>query len=246
MARLFPEPVYAATHFADVTQPEECWFLLQNTLMVPGPFLMVANFPEYLAWQQEQDLTSAYGFYKLQLQILQRNFPPAHWVLKSSDHLPNLGVLLSTFPDACIVHLHRNPLEVVPSFSNITLKSLQMTNTLDRDVVAGLPQQFMDGFSSDIERAMAARRQADPTRILDVHYGDLVRDFVGAIRRIYGYFGYSFDGQFEARIARWMEGNPKEKHGTHRYSLEDFGLTSEKVNRHFSDYCDAFGIASGQ
>jgi hypothetical protein len=104
----------------------------------------------------------------------------------------------------------------------------------------------MGGFSSDIERAMAARRRADPMGILDVHYGDLVRDPVGAIRRIYEYFGYSFDGQFEARIARWMEENPKEKHGTHRYSLEDFGLTPEKVSRHFSDYCSEFGITSGK
>jgi len=244
VARLFPDPVYAAMHFTDVTQPEECWFLLQNTLMLPGPFFVIANFPEYLEWQQEQDLRNAYAFYKLQLQILQRNFPPAHWVLKASDHLPNLGVLLSTFPDASVVHLHRDPQEVVPSFSNITIKSLETTNTLDRNVVAELPQQFMDGFSSDIERAMAARRQADPRRILDVHYGDLVKDPVGVIRQIYEYFGYSFDGQFEARIVKWMDENPKEKHGTHRYSLEDFGLTPEKVGSHFSDYCNEFGIVS--
>jgi len=243
-ARFFPEPVYAATHFADVTQPEECWFLLQNTLMLPGPFSVMANFPEYFAWQQEQDLSDAYAFYKLQLQILQRNFPPAHWVLKSSDHLPNLGVLLSTFSDACVVHLHRDPQEVVPSFANITIKSLETTNTLDRDVVAELPQQIMDGFLWDIERAVTARRQADPSRILDVHYGDLVRDPVAVIRQIYEYFGYSFDAQFEARIVKWLDENPKGKHGTHRYSLEDFGLTSEEVDRRFSDYRTRFGIVS--
>jgi len=243
--RLIPEPVYAATHFADVTQPEECWLLLQNTLMVPGPFSAMANFPEYLAWQQEQDLGSAYAFYKLQLQILQRNFPPAHWVLKASDHLPNLGVLLSTFPDACVVHLHRDPKDVVPSCANITIKSLRMTNSLDRDVVAELPQLIMDDFLRDIERAVAARKQADPSRFLDVHYGDLVGDSVGVIRRIYEYFDYSFDGQFEARIIEWLDENPKGKHGAHRYSLEQFGLTPEKVDDFFSDYREEFGVVSG-
>jgi hypothetical protein len=245
MAKLFPEPVYAATHFTDVTQPEECWFLLQNTLMLPGPFSVVANFPEYFAWQQEQDLSNAYAFYKLQLQILQRNFPPAHWILKSSDHLPNLGVLLSTFSDASVVHLHRDPKEVVPSFANITIKSLEMTNSLNHEVVAELPQQIMDGFSWDIERAVTARRQVEPSRILDVHYRDLLKDPVGSIRRIYGYFGYSFDAQFEARIVKWLDENPKEKHGTHRYSLEHFGLTPDEVDRHFSDYRERFGIVSG-
>lgn len=38
MGELLGEPSYAATHMSDATQPEECWFLLQNTLMVPGPF----------------------------------------------------------------------------------------------------------------------------------------------------------------------------------------------------------------
>jgi hypothetical protein len=135
LARLFPDPVYAAMHFADVKQPEECWGLQQNTLMMPGAFSLMANFPKYLAWHQEQDLGEAYGFYRLQLQILQRNFPPAHWVLKASDHLPNLGVLLSTFPDACIVHLHRDPKEVVPSCCDITIKWLAMPNTLDEGVL---------------------------------------------------------------------------------------------------------------
>jgi len=243
-AKLFPEPTYAAMHFADVMQPEECWFLLQNTLMLPGPFAVLANFPEYFAWQQEQDMGSAYAFYKLQLQILQRNFPPVHWVLKSSDHLANLGVLLSTFPDACVVHLHRDLKEVIPSLSSITIRSLQMTNSLDRAVVAELPQQIMDGFLHDIERSVVARRRADPRRVLDIHYRDLIKDPVGVVRQIYDCFGYSFDGRFEARIVAWLDENPREKHGIHRYSLEQFGLTAEKVDRFFSDYREAFGIDS--
>jgi hypothetical protein len=244
VGKLFPEPAYAAMHFMDVTQPEECWFLLQNTLMVPGPFSVIANFPKYLAWQQEQDMREAYAFYKLQLQILQRNFPPAHWVLKASDHLPNLGVLLSTFPDACIVHLHRDPKEVVPSCFNITIKSLETTNALDDDVVAKMPQQMMDDFSRDIERAMSARKRADPKRFLDVHYWDLIKDPVGVIRQIYEYFGYPFSEEFKARIVKWLHENPKEKHGIHRYSLEQFGLTPERVDSFFSDYRKEFGIVS--
>jgi hypothetical protein len=244
MAKAFPEPVYAATHFADPTQPEECWMLLQNTLLVPGPFLIMANFPRYLAWQEEQDMREAYAFYKLQLQILQRNFPPAHWVLKASDHLSNLDVLLSTFPDACVVHLHRDLKEVVPSLTNITIKSLGMTNALDDDVLADMPRQVMDGFLRDIERAMRARKHADPRRIFDVRYRELVEDPTGVIRRIYAYFDYPFGEEFEARIARWLRDNPREKHGVHRYSLEQFGLTPDAVDRLFSDYSREFGLAS--
>jgi hypothetical protein len=244
LARTFPEPAYAAMHFMDAKQPEECWGLLHNTLMLPGPFFIMADFPKYLAWQQEQDMGEAYAFYKLQLQILQRNFPPAHWVLKSSDHLPNLAVLLSTFPDACIVHLHRDLQEVIPSCCNITIKSLETTNALDDDIVAELPQQMMDDFLHDIERAMAARERADPKRFFDVHYGDLTKDPVGVIRRIYEYFDYSFSEGFRIRVVEWLGENPKEKHGIHRYSLDQFGLTPERVRKHFADHRKEFGVVS--
>jgi len=243
-ARLFSEPVYAATHFADVTQPEECWGLQQNTLMMPGAFALMANLPEYDAWAREQDLGEAYSYYKLQLQILQRNFPAAHWVLKNSDHLPNLAELLSTFPDASIVHLHRDPKEVLPSCCNVTIKWWEMTNVLADEVVARIPQQMMEDFLHDIERAVAARERADPRSFFDVHYRNLIRDPVGAIREIYDYFGYPFSEEFEARILRWLEENPKKKHGIHRYSLEQFGLTPDGVTRHFAAYCRRFGVVS--
>jgi hypothetical protein len=190
-------------------------------------------------------MRQAYAFYKLQLQILQRNFPPAHWVLKASDHLPHLGALLSTFPDACIVHLHRDPKEVVPSCCNITIKWLEMTNTLDDGVVAEIPRQMIDDFLHDIERATAARRQADPKRFFDVHYRDLVKDPVGVIQQIYEYFGYSFTEAFRLQIVEWLDENPKEKHGIHRYSLQQFGLTPDSVDQYFAAYCTEFGIVSG-
>jgi hypothetical protein len=239
---LFSEPTYAAMHFSDATQPEECWLLLENTLLVSGPFLSMTEFPEYLAWQEQQDMGEAYAYYKLQLQILQRNFPPAHWVLKGSDHLSNLDALLSTFPDACVIHLHRDPKEVIPSICNIVLKTWGLYNSLDDAFVADAPAQIMSDFCDDIEQAMSARAQADPKRVFDVRYPDLVADPVGVIRGIYEYFGYPFSNAFEAGILEWLEENPKGKHGVHRYSLDQFGLTPHGVDSFFAEYCEAFGL----
>jgi hypothetical protein len=246
VSELFSEPTYAAMHFSDVTQPEECWLLLQNTFLVPGPFSSMTEFPEYLAWQEQQDRNEAYAYYKLQLQILQRNFPPAHWVLKGSDHLSNLDALLSTFPDACIVHLHRDPKEVIPSICNVAIKTWEMSNTLDDDFRADAPHKMMAGFRDDIARAIGARAQADPKRFFDVRYPDVVADPVGVIRGIYEYFDYSFGDAFEGRIVEWLEDNPKGKHGVHQYSLEQFGLTPNGVDTFFADYCERFGLLNGR
>jgi hypothetical protein len=236
MGKLLGEPSYAATHMADATQPEECWLLLQNTLMVPGPFLLLADFPKYLAWQQEQDMAKAYAYYKLQLQILQRNFPPAHWVLKSSDHMSNLAVLLTTFSDACIVQLHRDPADVIPSLCDISIKTLKITNAITDDVAAEIPRKIMDDCLHDLEQAEVARKQADSSRFLDVYYRNLVRDPISEVRKIYEYFGYPFSEEFEARIIRWIDENPKEKHGVHAYSLEQFGLTRQEVRSFFANH----------
>lgn len=37
--------------------------------MMPGAFSLIANFPKYLVWQQEQDMGEAYAFHKLQLPV---------------------------------------------------------------------------------------------------------------------------------------------------------------------------------
>jgi hypothetical protein len=119
-----------------------------------------------------------------------------------------------------------------------------MTNALDDDVVAEIPQQMMDDLLHDIERAVAARKQADPKRFFDVHYRDLIKDPVGVIRQIYEHFGYPFSEEFKARIVKWLDENPKEKHGIHRYSLEEFGLTPDRVTKDFAAYCREFGVVS--
>jgi hypothetical protein len=119
-----------------------------------------------------------------------------------------------------------------------------MTNALDDHVVAEIPHQLMDDFLLDIERAVAARKWADPGSFFDVYYKDLIEDPVGVIRQIYEYFSYSFSEEFEARIIKWLEENPKEKHGTHRYSLEQFGLTPDSVTTRFADYCKEFDVVS--
>jgi len=71
----------------------------------------------------------------------------------------------------------------------------------------------------DLEQAEVARKKADPSRFFDVYYRDLVGDPISEVRKIYEYFGHPFGDEFEARIIRWIDENPKEKRGVHAYSL---------------------------
>jgi hypothetical protein len=42
---------------------------------------------------------------------------------------------------------------------------------------------------------------------------------------------------------RFIDANPKNKHGVHRYSLAQYGLNRETEMRRFGDYCARFNIA---
>ena len=38
----------------------------------------------------------------------------------------------------------------------------------------------------------------------------------------------------------WIAGNPQDKHGRHRYQLEDFGLDRGRLEELFDPYCRRF------
>ena len=62
------------------------------------------------------------------------------------------------------------------------------------------------------------------------------------VRKLYNYFGYKFDADFEKRMREYLAENPKHKHGTHRYSLEQFGLDRNIVYSSLEIYCKRFGL----
>src|SRR5262249_57108813 len=51
--------------------------------------------------------------------VLQWHCPRQRWVLKAPLHLPGLRALFATYPDANVIMLHRDPLEVVASVASL-------------------------------------------------------------------------------------------------------------------------------
>ena len=44
-------------------------------------------------------------------------------------------------------------------------------------------------------------------------------------------------------MTRFLRANPKDKHGVHRYSLEQYGLDRATELARFKQYCERFRIA---
>ena len=64
------------------------------------------------------------------------------------------------------------------------------------------------------------------------------------VRRIYDHFGMPLLPEAEARMRRFLAENPRDKHGTHRYSLDFAGLEAERLRPAFADYQRRFDVAS--
>src|SRR5262249_54494609 len=74
--------------------------------------------PEFYRWWKDRPRNDFYAFEKVLLQYLQwqdggRRGRP--WVLKAQSHLGGTSALFSTFPNATLVHCHRDVLAVMPS-----------------------------------------------------------------------------------------------------------------------------------
>lgn len=226
-------PQMATAHAVHADQPEECSLLLGYAGILP--LMAETVFWEYrrrLDQLTDAELITAYQYHRLQLQILQGDAPPGHWVLKATTHVYGLFGLLSVYPDACVVQTHRDPQQIVASSASLVSMFLWQITPARPDFGEALATLLADR----IRRGLAARAAFPPERVLDVRYADLVRAPIDTVRRIYDHFGYEYTPDFERLMQLWLYANPQHKHGVHRYSLEQFGLTPQRIDELFADY----------
>lgn len=235
-------PQFAAIHPMGATEPEECVFLLNNSLMTPS-FYIAAHAPHYFEWLtgQNQSMEPVYQFYRQQLQLLQFRMPTERWLLKAPLHMYSMQALLAVFPDACIVQTHRDLTEVIPSVCSLqaTIRGA-FTDELD---LAEIGKEVVRDMEILLERSQLARTSSNPDRFFDIRYHDLVAEPVAVVQKLYQHFGLEFTADFEKKLEQWIRANPKNKTGAHHYSLEQFGLDRNMIQKRFAKYSAQFGVA---
>lgn len=239
--RLAPE--FRRIHAVGARMPEECLIATSYSLL-SFQFQTSHFVPSYQAWLESQDLRPAYETHKRVLQHLQWGSSPRRWVLKAPAHLYGIEALFAVYPDAGVIFTHRNPLEVVPSMASLhaALRST-FSDTVEPFAVG---EEVTRRWAEGIRRALGARDRgcAPPERFLDVHYADLVRDPIDCVRRVYAHFGLSLSPLAEESMKRFLQASPKDKHGPHRYSLEQFGIDADRERERYREYCQRFDLAT--
>lgn len=235
-------PHIQSIHPFDARGPEECFHLLENTFMCAGSGYYL-RIPSYLTWLAAQDMTPAYARYRLQLQLLQRR-NPGRWILKWPGHLLNLEPLLANFPDAGVIHTHRNLCSVAASSCSYSATLQMFFSDIE---LSSLGDVWMRDSRVMVDQAAASRERLGPSRFFDLQYEELVADPIGSVRRICDRFEVPVTPEAEARMREHLRASTGgEKHGGHRYSLEQFGLDRAKVTTGFADYHQRYGVAEAR
>ena len=234
-------PDLAAGHSVEAMQPEEETFLMESgfEVVILGIRVPVPKFMEWL-WTRRPQAT--YDHLRRQLQYLSwqdgggRGRP---WIMKTPLHLPNLELLVDTFPGATIIHCHRDPAACIPSMARLSeAYRITQSDVVDCDEIG---RTQLEIWAEAMRRYMEQRdRLAGRVDVLDVPYPAIVGDAMGVIGETFRRAGIPVTPEAEAAMLAYADENPQHRFGRHEYSLERFGLTDDDIADRFGAYRAAF------
>ena len=230
-------PQFRMVHDMAVDDMEECIEVLRQDF-VSNRFGCNFPVPSYDRWWMGQDDTPSFRRYADVLRLIGGREPDRRWLLKNPGDIYAIDALLAVFPDARIIYTHRDPLKSMPSVASLIHMAHQMAEGPAASKNTG-PRE-VEVWSRGTQPMLAARAR-HPDQFHDVTHGDYVRDPLAVVRGIYDRFGLVLTPEVERAMQAWVAANPPGKHGEHRYTLEEYGLTEAGVRDRFHDYYDAYG-----
>ncbi len=226
-------PEFRVIHPLEALEPQEC-IAITASAFASDVYPTMCDIPSYQHWLDHANLVPSYRYHRMFLQQLQAGEHGLRWLLKAPAHLFALDALFEVYPDARIVFTHRDPVQVLPSLSNLTL--VLRSAFSDRHDPAAIGREISGHWAEGIRRAQAVLRAA-PDRAAactEVDYDELVADPLGMVARLYRHFGRELSDAALDRMRRYLRERPKDRFGRHRYSLEQFDLDIGEIRR---DYC---------
>ena len=237
-------PEFMTMHELASDLPCECVHFLAYDFSGPH-WSMLYDTPSFTGWQLERvepELERVYRFHRRMLQTFQHGSAPRTWLLKSPGHLQTLAQVFAEYPDARVIHTHRDPRRFIASLASL-LAVLRFTRS-DRVNGAQIGPLMELTYQMFLEQVIDQREQGvvPNDRIVDSHFLDLMADPVATLRRLYDELGLAWPAGHERTVRDYLAAKPKGKHGAHRYDYADVGLDEASVRATFARYVAHYGI----
>ena len=235
-------PAFKAMHPMGARLSQECVTTMADTMCSPL-FHNQFRVGAYQDWvDHEADWSLVYEFHERQLQHLQWKVKRDRWVLKTGAHMWGLEHLLERYPDARIIFTHRDPVKSMTSYASLT----SLVRSMGSDAVD--PIEIAEDWTARIKRvlehAIAVRGQKSYPRaqFYDMHFQDFVADQFAVVEQIYDALDLPLSGEAADRMKAFIADNPKDKHGIHRYSPDEYGVDPDRTRESFRPYMECFGL----
>lgn len=237
-------PEFMTMHELASDLPCECVHFLAYDFAGPH-WSMLYDTPSFTGWQLEHIeplLARVYRLHRRMLQTFQYGDAPRQWLLKSPGHLQTLAQVFAEYPDARVIHTHRDPRRFIASLVSL-LAVLRFTRS-DRVDVASLGPLMELTYQMFLEQVIDQRTSGaiPDERIVDSHFVDLMADPVGALGKLYEQLDLAWPAHHDRTVRDYLAAKPKGKHGAHRYTFADVGLDEDSVRRSFARYVEHYGI----
>jgi hypothetical protein len=232
-------PDFGDIHTVSWDEPEEDIILLDRTF-TSQTFDSFYWVPTYGRWLRQADQSKAYAELREWLQVLQWQDPTRagrRWVLKSPHHLTAVDTVLDAFPGCRIVMTHRSPVSAVPSYASmVATMTAQHSDVVDKPAIGRYwSERFVEALSSLVEAR--ARR---PERFVDVHFKAMLSEPLQQAQGVLAELGMRPGPDDVRAFEAYLQHNRQQRHGSHTYTPEDFGLSVEQLETDFAFYTEAY------
>ncbi|MCK6584355.1 MAG: sulfotransferase [Anaerolineales bacterium] len=195
------------------------------------------HFDEALAPEHKRRIMA---FYKSMLQRHMYATGKKYYVAKAPAFSAKIESLIEFFPDARIIYLARNPLDMLPStVSWINYARLQFTDPAEKGYL--YLDEIVD-FTQHWYRHPLQYLDSHPSpRHLILNYEDLVQRPEAVLRAFYEQFGYPDKPGLEEIVDQAVK-ETLTFQSDHTYSYEDMGFTREGIVALYTDIFERFGF----
>jgi hypothetical protein len=226
---------------------------IHEELELMGPDFASYNY-EWLSvsprWRDHyytSDQTAHYHYMKTVLKILtwqdgDLTGANTRWVLKCPQHLEQLRVLRSVFPDATVAITHRDPVSVIQSA--ITMLAYGQRINRKQVDLDGLATYWTDRVLHLLQACVNDRAVWPSAQSIDVLFHGFMADDLGTVEKIYAKAHLVMSASARGELQRFLDQHPRGKDGRVVYNLrDDFGVDPAQLRARFAFYFERFPVA---
>ena len=137
----------------------------------------------YRRWRMTQPQRPAYATLRRLLQVLQWLRGGERWLLHSTQHVDQLEVLLRVFPDAQVLHVHRDPY-IVSYATNLAAHRHHQLTRKGVDLAEG-NQLWLDRTESRMRSCIRTRMSFPDLPDTDIRYEDYIASPIDVAERCF-------------------------------------------------------------